>query len=138
MTGRANGKISAKVLLYLRVVTDHFINDEAQEFLREIRIKIGFHRERPQPSDLRVLSGWIGRGQGVFSLVLPDSLSHLEALGKQIHKGRIDIVDALAVLSQLVGSHHLNSLFANIASCKSELLLCTCVKACWSPEKWPS
>ena len=87
------------------MVPDHFVDDEAQEFLGEIGVKVGLCCQHPQPRDLSGFAVGIGGGQAVLGLVGPDRLRHLEPFGEHEHQRGVDIVDALAVLVQPIVSH---------------------------------
>jgi hypothetical protein len=80
----------------LFVVADHFLDDEAQEFLGKFGIQVGFFRQLAQAGDLARLAVGIGRGQGGPRLVLAHRLRDAKPLGQNMDQGGIDIVDALA------------------------------------------
>ena len=96
---------SSRIVREPLMVPDHFVDDEAQEFFRELGIELRLCRKVSQPGDLALLAAGIGGGQAVRSLVPADSLGHLEALGEHVDQRRIDIVDALAVSVEQVVSH---------------------------------
>ncbi len=87
------------------MMADHLVDDEAQEFLAEFGVELGFGGEPAQPRDLRRFARGIGGGQVVGGLVATDRLRHLEAFGEQVDQGGIDIVDALAITVQRFVGH---------------------------------
>ena len=106
---RAAAKIvSGTVLAFPRealMVTDHFIDDEAQELLRKLRIESRISGELAESSDLSILATRIGGGQTGFRFVAPDGLRHLEPLGEHVDKRRIDIVDGRTETGELWVRH---------------------------------
>jgi octaprenyl-diphosphate synthase len=82
------------------MMADHFIDDEAKEFLGKIGIQIGILGQLTQPFNLPLFAPRIGRRQGRLRLMLAHGLRDLEPLGEHEDEGGIDIVDALAVLVQ--------------------------------------
>ena len=83
------------------MVADHFLDHEADEFLAEFGVEVGFLRKLAQPGDLAFLPPRIGRGQGIRRLVGADRLSDPEPLGQDMDQGGIDIVDAAAERGEL-------------------------------------
>lgn len=86
-------------------MADDFIDDEAQELFRELRIEIGREGEGAQPRDLSGFTRWISGGEAACGFVASDGLGDLEAFGKHENEGGINIVDALAVALQNVVGH---------------------------------
>ena len=84
----------------LLMMADHLIDDEAQEFFGEDRIELRILGELTQPSDLALLSAWIGWWQGILCLETAYRLRDLEPLGQHIDQDRVDIVDALPKMVQ--------------------------------------
>lgn len=78
------------------MVADHFIDDEAKEFLGKLGIKIGLFRQFAQPCDLACFTVRIGGGKGDLRLVFAHRLRDPEPLGQDMDQRGIDIVDALA------------------------------------------
>ena len=80
-----NGGCSARIALFLhlRVVADHLVDDEAQEFFGEFRIKIGLRRQLAQPRDLAILAPRIGGRKPGLGLVPAHRLRDLEPFGEQ-------------------------------------------------------
>lgn len=87
------------------MVTDHFVDDEAYEFLGEIGVEVCLCRQSAQPRHLSRLAARIGGGQAMFGFISADRLRDFEPFGEHEHKRRVDIVDALAVLVQPIVSH---------------------------------
>ena len=85
------------------VVAYHFGNHEVQELFGELGIEPGIFGERSEPRDLFGLPYRVGRRQAMRCLQLTDLLSDLEALGEEMHKGRIHVVDAHPKPQQLIG-----------------------------------
>ena len=92
------------------MVPDDFIDDETQEFLGEIRVKLGITCQLPKPLNLPVftrgVSGWKCR----FRLKFAHGLRYLEPFGEHKHKRRIDIINAVAKAGEGVGVGHLSQL----------------------------
>ena len=78
-------------------------DDEVQELLGELGVKLGVLRQRPQASDLLGLACGVGGRQTVRCLQLTDLLGDLEPLGEEMHQGRIHVVDAHPQPQQLLG-----------------------------------
>ena len=81
-------------------MADDLINDEAKEFLAELRIKIGRFGKRAQSGDLALFAIGIGWRQGCLGFVLTDRLRDAKPFRKHMDERRVDIVDALAVHRQ--------------------------------------
>jgi len=79
------------------VVANHFVDDEAQEFLGEFGVEIGLFRQFAQPCDLALFARGIGGRQGHARLVFAYRLSDPEPLGEHVNDRRVDIVDAFAI-----------------------------------------
>lgn len=94
---RAGRELTAARLL---MVADHFIDDEAQELLAELRVQLGLFRERAQPGDLSLLARRIGGGQRLACLVLAHFLRDAEAFRQHVNDRGIDVVDTLAIPRQ--------------------------------------
>ena len=56
------------------MVADHFVDDEAQEFLAELGVEVGLRCERAEPGDLGGLARRICRGEPGARLVRADLL----------------------------------------------------------------
>ena len=78
-------------------------DDEVQELLGELGVKLGVLRQRPQAGDLLGLARGVGGRQTVRCLQLTDLLGDLEPLGEEMHQGRIHVVDAHPQPQQLLG-----------------------------------
>ena len=89
------------------MMPDHFVNYEAQEFLGEIRVKLGITRELPKPLDLSFFARGVSRGQCRFRLKLANGLRYFETLGEHKHERSIDIIDAVTKLGEGVSISHL-------------------------------
>ena len=87
------------------MMPDHFVDNEAQEFLGEIGIELRIPCQLPQPRDLTLFTPRIGGGQAVHGFIPPHSLRHLEPLGEHENQRRIDIIDTVAIMLQLRVSH---------------------------------
>ena len=86
---------------------DHFVNDKAQEFLGEIRVKLGITRELPKPLDLPFFARGVSGGQCRFRFKLAHGLRYFETLGEHKHERSIDIIDAVTKLGEGVSISHL-------------------------------
>lgn len=86
------------------MMPDNFLHNEIQELLREIRIELGVVRQRTQPRDLLRLTPRIGGRQAMGCLELSDNLRTPEALGENVDQRRIDVIDAFAQASKLLGN----------------------------------
>ena len=82
------------------MVTDDFFDDEAQEFLAELRVEISLFGQFAQARYLALLARRVGRRQSNLRLVLADGLRDAKPLGQHMNYCSIDIVDALAVSGQ--------------------------------------
>ncbi len=82
------------------MVPDHFLNDEAQEFLAEIGVELRFAGQFAQTLDLAVLACGVGGGQGMLGLVRTHGLGDAKPLGQYVDQRGIDIVDAGAIAGQ--------------------------------------
>lgn len=82
------------------MVSNDFIDDEAQELLAEHRVKTGIVREGTKPLDLFGLPVWIGRRIADLGLVIPDPLRDLEAFSQHVDESCIDVVDARTTLGE--------------------------------------
>ena len=91
---------AASASLRTFVVADHFVDDEAQEFLGKLRIEIGFFREHAKPRDLPRRAGRGGGGKRRLCLVFAHRLSDPEPLGQDVDQRCIDVVNALAERSE--------------------------------------
>ena len=87
------------------MVTDHLVDDEAQEFFGKLWIELRFRRQMAQPGYLALLPAGICSGQAMRRFVPAHRLRYLEALREHVDQSRIDVVDALAVSGQQVVSH---------------------------------
>ena len=87
------------------MMPDHFIDDEAQELLGEIRIELSVFGECSQAGNLPIFAARIGGGQVMLGFVTPHGLRHLEPFGEHEDKRGIDIVDAVAIMVQLRIGH---------------------------------
>ena len=56
------------------MVPDHFLDDEVQEFLREIGVEMRVFGQLAQPGDLLLLARRIGRRQAVSAFSTPTAL----------------------------------------------------------------
>ncbi len=79
------------------MVADHLVDDEAQEFLAELGVKLALLGQPAQARDLFLFARRVGRRQRCLGLVCADGLRDAEPFGKHVHDGRVDIVDALAI-----------------------------------------
>ncbi len=84
------------------MVADHFIDDEAQELLGEVRVELGLLCKPPQPRNLLGFALRICWRQPGGCLEGADLLGDLEPLGEQVNEGRVDVVDAPAIVPELV------------------------------------
>ncbi len=82
------------------MVTNHFIDNEAQKFFRKFRVEIGVAGKLAQAGYLFFLARTIGRWQAVSGLIFADRLRDFEPLGQHEHQRRIDIIDAFTILLQ--------------------------------------
>ena len=89
------------------MVPNNFVNDKAQEFFGEIRVKLGITRELPKPLDLSFFARGVSRGQCRFRLILTHGLRYFETLGEHKHERSIDIIDAVTKLGEGVSISHL-------------------------------
>jgi len=104
------------------MMPDHFIDDKPQEFLGKFRIEIGVAGQLSQARYLFFFAGGICGRQVVCGLILTNRLGHLEAFGEHEHQGRVDIIDALPVLVELV-VHILGRLILKVCEfCKAQLI----------------
>ena len=87
------------------MMPDHFIDNEAQELLGEIRIELRIPCQLPQPRDLTLFTPRIGRRQSVRRFIPPHRLRHFEPLGEHENQRRIDIIDTVAIMLQLRVGH---------------------------------
>ena len=78
------------------MVADHFVDDEAQEFLAEFGVELALLGQPAQAGDLLLLSRGIGRRQCYLRLVFAHRLRDPEAFGQHVDERCIDIVDAFA------------------------------------------
>jgi hypothetical protein len=78
------------------VVADDFIDDEAQKFFGKFWIKSGIGGELTQARNLCLFASGIRRRQAMLSFELPDRLRDSKPFGKDVHKGCINVIDALA------------------------------------------
>ena len=62
------------------MVADHFVNNEAQEFLCKVRIKLGIAGQLPQPFNLLLLPRRISWWQRRPCLKFAHGLRYLETL----------------------------------------------------------
>ena len=90
------------------VVADHFRHHEIEEFLRKIGIELGVLRQFAQARDLGLLPRLVGRRQIVQRFILADRLGAFEALGQQVNKRRIQIVDTVSEAQKLGIGHVAN------------------------------
>lgn len=91
----------------LPMMTNHFIDDEPQEFLGENGIELRIGGQFAQPLDLLLLAARIGGRKFVFGLEAADCLRDLEPFCKHIDQSRVDIIDALPILFQRFAQHAL-------------------------------
>lgn len=89
------------------MMTDHLIDDEAQELLGKIGIKSRFFSEPAQPRDLCRLPRRVRCGKGLVRLIPPHRLRNFEAFGEQVHERGVDIVDAVTILAERWVGHPL-------------------------------
>ena len=89
------------------MMPDHFVNYEAQEFLGEIRVKLGITRELPKPLDLPFFARRVSGRKRRFRLKFAHSLRYLKPFGEHKYKRSIDIIDAIAKLGEGVSISHL-------------------------------
>jgi len=82
------------------MMADHFVDDEAQEFLGEVGVQLRVERKLAQAGDLFFLAARVGGGQGVGRLIFAHRLRDLESLRQHENQRRVDIVDALPVALQ--------------------------------------
>ena len=82
------------------MVANDLVDHEAQEFLAELRVQIGFGRQAAQAVYLFTLAGRIGGGQGGAGLVPADRLGDAEPFGQHVDQRGVDVVDALAIAGQ--------------------------------------
>src|SRR5690606_17671791 len=82
------------------VVADHLGDDEAHERLREGGVQSGVIREGAQARDLLSLAVRVCGWQSVLGLQHAHPLGVSEALGEQVHEGRVDVVDAAPLLGE--------------------------------------
>ena len=85
------------------MVSDDFVDDEAQELLGEIRVQIGPVCQIFEPRDLIRFAGRIGRGKVVFGFEFPHSLCVFEPLAQCVDEDRIQTVDAFAMTLEDLG-----------------------------------
>ena len=87
----------AEILVaHFLMVTDHLLDDEAEELLAEFRIEFGLFGECAQARDLALLPRGIGGRKRRAGLVPPHRLGDPEAFGEHVDERCIDVVDALA------------------------------------------
>lgn len=91
------------------MVADHFLDDEAQELFRKLRVQFRIFGEAAQAGDLTFLAPRIGRGELVGGLVGPDRLRDPEPFGQNVDHRRVDVVYRLAVTGQ-------NRIFAHFST----------------------
>ena len=84
---------------------NNLINNEAQKLFSEIGIELRFFSERPQPRDLALFAPGVRGRKLRLGLVAPDRLRHFEPLSKHENERGIDIVDAVAILSERCVRH---------------------------------
>ena len=89
-------------------MSDHFVNDKAQEFFGEIRVKLGITRELPKPLDLSFFARGVSRGQCRFRLKLTNGLRYFKTLSEHKYERSIDIIDAVAKLGKGIGFGHVS------------------------------
>lgn len=82
------------------VVANHFVDDEAEEFLAEFRVELGIFGQRAQAGDLRLFPARIGGGQGVLRLVCAHRLRDAESLRQNVNQRGIEVVDRFAICGQ--------------------------------------
>ena len=111
-------------------MADHLVDDEAQEFLGEVRIQIGVCRKLAQARDLPFFAARVGRRQVMGRFIFADRLGDLKALGKHEDERRVDIVDTLAIaLQSLVHARppNLRALFAPSSGGRKLFPLAICI-----------
>ena len=84
--------------MVLFVVLDHFLNDELQKALGEIRIKISLTCQVFEAFDLPRFAVRVGRRKVVCGLETAHGLGVLKAFAQRVDKDRVEPVNALAVL----------------------------------------
>ena len=94
----------------LLMVPDDFINDEAQEFLGEIRVKLGITCQLPKSLNLSVFTRRVSGWKRGFRLKFAHGLRYLEPFGEHKHKRRIDIINTVAKAGKGVGVGHMSQL----------------------------
>jgi octaprenyl-diphosphate synthase len=87
------------------VMADHLVDDEAQELLGKIGVKLGCLGQIAQAGDLALLAARVGGRQAMLGLVRAHRLRDLEPFGEQEDERRVDIVDALAKAFELLVGH---------------------------------
>src|SRR5262249_2137498 len=83
------------------VVADDFGDNEVDELFREGRIELGVLGERLEPLDHDLFALRIARRQTGRGLQLAHPARAAEALGEEIDQRGVDVVDAVAQLTQL-------------------------------------
>ena len=76
-------------------MSDNFLDQEAEEFLRELRIQPGVDGQGSKARDLLRLSNGVGGRQGQSGLQLTHLAGALEPLREKMEHGGVDIVDRM-------------------------------------------
>ena len=102
-----NGVGWAVILRTLRlvflVVLDHFLDDESQKALGEVRVQIGLTRQVFEAFDLSRFAAWVGRRKVMCGLETANGLGVFEPFTQRIDKDRVKPVDALAMFAENFG-----------------------------------
>ena len=89
------------------VMPDHFLDDKAQELLREIRVELGGLGQGAKACNLYLFTSRIGRRHAVLGFIFPHCLGAFEPFRQQVHQRCIDIVDAVSQPQKLwIGRGH--------------------------------
>ena len=101
------GKETLFLLPQFFVVADDFRDDEIQKLFSKDRVEIALFGERSQPLNLARFAALISRRHIVLSFQLAHRLGDFEALGQRVQQDRIEIIDACAILPELIdwGGH---------------------------------
>jgi len=78
------------------MVPDHFLDDEAKELFREIRVEFGGLGQCTKACNLHLFAGGVGGWQAMLGLIFSDRLGAFEAFCQQVDQRRVDIVDAVS------------------------------------------
>lgn len=111
------------------MVADHFVDDEAQEFLGKVWIELRIARQLTKPVDLSFFTCGIGGRKRRFCFILADRLRNLKPLSEHENQGSIDIVDAVAVAGKCVVLAHFVYVPRLKVQNKRKCAICTCLGA---------